>query len=469
MLTSQQQTILDHVISTPGLTMVDAKAGAGKTTLLVEISKALQPTSALYLAYNKSVAVEASHKFPKSVHCCTTHSLAFKPTVTQHKLKLGIFNYKSISEPLNYEHKEEFLEYFRQFCLSSHTSFQSFATDFDVPHTYIPLANKYLSLMQAGSIECTHDFYLKYFHMLLADSHLTYPTFDLVMLDEAGDLNEVTLEIFKLLPATRKVMVGDPYQNIYTFNHTINCFEAMDGQGTLLPMTHSFRVADFLAERISRFGSLYLDPSFEFEGIPLTDTSIHSTAFISRTNAALIDKMFQLNATSTPYGLARSAKQIFQLPLAFCAFKYQGFISVPEYKHLQPDIDDYFEDAHIRADHKSLYAYLKYLYPKDNTLIQTINLIIRYGKPQIIACYEEARKHEKSNQTLTLGTGHSLKGSEFDHVILAEDVNEAIAELIAIKSINPSHTFTKAEFAELYLFYVAATRARKQLTNARYL
>ena len=59
--------------------------------------------------------------------------------------------------------------------------------------------------------------------------------------------------------------------------------------------------------------------------------------------------------------------------------------------------------------------------------------------------------------------------SEFDHVILAEDVNEAIAELIAIKSINPSHTFTKAEFAELYLFYVAATRARKQLTNARYL
>ena len=409
-LTPQQQTILDHILVTPGLTMIEAKAGTGKTTMLTAIAQALNPTSALYMAYNKSVATEASHKFPKAVHCCTTHSLAFKPTVTTHKLKLGTFTSKSISELPSYDHRQELVDVFREFCLSSYTSFSDFSDANSLSPHLAPLISKYFKLMETAQIECTHEFYLKYFHLLLASNSITYPTFDLIMLDEAGDLNEVTLEIFKLLPATRKVMVGDPYQNIYTFNHTINCFELMSDQGSTFPMSQSFRVADHLATRIESFGRKYLSPSFSFEGIPATTSVISTSAFIARTNASLIAKMIELNSDGIPYGLTRKAKQIFELPLAFCALRYQGFIPLPEYKHLQADVDHYFEDTHTRAEYGSLYNYLKTIHSDDFNLVKTINLIQRYGKASIISCYEEARKHEKSCQSLTLGTSHSMKG-----------------------------------------------------------
>ena len=122
MLTPQQQSILDHVQANSGLTMIDAKAGAGKTTMLVEISHQLNPTNGLYLCYNKAISVEASKKFPKPVHCCTTHSLAYKPTVIEHKLKLGTFTPRHVTEKMSYDLKEEIVYALKEFCLSKHIS-----------------------------------------------------------------------------------------------------------------------------------------------------------------------------------------------------------------------------------------------------------------------------------------------------------------------------------------------------------
>ena len=84
-LTPEQLRIVNHVISTDGLTMVSAVAGSGKTSLLVALTTTmveLQPDMVgLYLAYNKSVATEARQKFPSNIKCMTTHSLAFTPTL----------------------------------------------------------------------------------------------------------------------------------------------------------------------------------------------------------------------------------------------------------------------------------------------------------------------------------------------------------------------------------------------------
>ena len=468
-LTQQQQNILDHIITTPGLTMIEAKAGTGKTTMLTAIALALNPESAAYLAYNKSVATEASHKFPKSVHCCTTHSLAYKPTVVEHKLKLGTFSAKSITERLSYDHRQEVVDYIREFCLSSYLSFDDFAIANELPTYIAPLASKYFNLMETAKIECTHEFYLKYFHLLLASNSITYPNFDLIMLDEAGDLNEVTLEIFKLLPATRKVMVGDPYQNIYSFNHTINCFEAMADEGYTFPMSQSFRVADHIADRIEKFGRKYLSPVFSFEGVPSTSSVITSQAYITRTNASLIAKMIELNEQKTPYVLTRSAKQIFELPLAFCALRYQGFIPSPEYKHLQADVDSFYEDQNIRAEYGSLFNYLKNLHSDDLTLIRTINLIQRFGKAAIIACYDEARRHEKGNHSLTLTTCHACKGLEFDLVELADDLNESIIDAINLLTQATNKSLSTELRTELYLYYVACSRSKVKLINAQHL
>lgn len=469
-LTPEQSDIISHIKSNDGLTMVSAVAGSGKTTLLTELAKATNCTNGLYLAYNKAIATDAKKRFPSSVHCSTTHSLAYGPTVREKKLKLGRFSYRQLPNTLIYEEKVEFIDYFKQFCLSSYLSFSDFATYHDLPSSYTALGNSFLSQMESGAIECTHDFYLKLFHMQLAHGEIEYDPFDLIMLDEAGDLNEVTLEIFKLLPSAKKVMVGDPYQNIYTFNHTINCFEVMQDQGHLMPMSQSFRVADHIAERIEQFCQSYLNPDMRFEGIPLRDTTINSRAFIARTNSYLIAHMMELNAQSIPYGLTRKADQIFDLPLLVCSFRYQGFIKNPEFKHLQADIDHYVEHMReLKPTYPTLNAYLLDTHSDDISLTNAIKLIQRYSKSEILACHREAKRHEKANQSYMLGTAHSMKGLEADEVTLAPDMNEAISDLITHKRVKPDLKFDISAIAELNLYYVAISRSRKSLINAIHL
>lgn len=469
-LTPEQTIILNHVTSTPGLTLVDSVAGSGKTTLLVAIANNIPHTNGLYMAYNASVAKESKRKFPSTTHCMTTHSLAYAATVKPLKLSIGVFTYKEITERLDYDRKQTFIAHFRAFCLSAHTSFAAYADEVNLDTVYIALANKYLNLMQSGQIDVTHEFYLKLFHMLLANGELTYDPFDFIMLDEAGDLNAVTLEIFKLLPSTRKIAVGDKHQNIYIFNDTINCFKALEGQGTQLQMTKSFRVSKAIASRVQTFCRKYLDPTMSFVGTDSLSPSITSRAFITRTNAALVARMIQLNSTSTPYGLTRKASEIFKVPLMVCNLSYQGFITDPSYKFLQADVDDYYETPAIREDHPSLFSYLSSLYPDDVQLSQAFSLVQKYRKSLIVETYEKARLHEKGSHPLTIGTAYSMKGAEYDEVTISDDLNDCIEQaMMLIDSGVPIYDLSPKHLESLNLYYVACTRCSKVLLNARHL
>ena len=77
--TLQQQTIL----ASEGNIKINAVAGSGKTTTVIEYAKT-KPAHAkiLYLAFNKSVKLEAEQKFAQhkllTVRIETAHSLAFR-------------------------------------------------------------------------------------------------------------------------------------------------------------------------------------------------------------------------------------------------------------------------------------------------------------------------------------------------------------------------------------------------------
>ena len=468
--TPEQQIIIDHVKNNDGLTKTSAVAGSGKTTLLVAIAKTLKKynnaSSGLYLAYNKSIATEAKKRFPKYVECCTTHSLAYRPTFDLHNLELGMFSCRNISDKIKYEDKCALVEHIRKFCLSKHLTFADYGEEHHLHEKTIELGNKYLGLMEQGEMVCTHDFYLKLFHILLAGSHIEYDKFDFVALDEAGDLNAVTLEIFNLLPTKKKIMVGDPHQNIYMFNHTINCFEVMANEGIMLPMSQSFRVSKEIASDIEDFCQRHLDPLIQFKGIEIEDTAIKTRAYISRTNASLISKMMELNERGTKYGLTRTPKQIFQIPLMLCGLKYNGFIPNPEYKHLQTDINHYFESTIIRDEYASPLSYLKSVHEDDVPLINALNIVLKYGKKAIIECYEKAQKHTSTNQPYILGTSHSTKGLEFDSVEIADDLNTVVLSVLLRARTIGADNLSREEIGELNLYYVACSRAKKELVNA---
>ena len=442
----------------------------GKTTLLVAIANAVSHTNGLYLAYNRSVAIESKRKFPSTTTCSTTHALAYQAIVKSLKLKIGTFSYRDITERIKYEQKCQIIDTVRAFCLSKYVSFTEYATQHDLPLLYTKLVPKYLTLMQEGKIECTHDFYLKLFHILLHNNEIHCDPYDFVMLDEAGDLNEVTLEIFKLLPTKLRIAVGDKHQNIYMFNDTINCFKVLESQGKLFKLTKSFRVSKDIATRIEYFCKAYLDPNIEFKGTTSLDANIKTSAFIARTNGALIQRMIECNNDGIPYSLMRKAKEIFRLPLMICALKPQGFITDPAYKHLQTDIDLWYEDSELRTLYSNPLTYILAQYPDDLPLQQAIKLILKHRKNTIIDTYEIARKHETQQHDYVLATAHSCKGAEFDEVTLADDINTSVEKPINLLLRGvPLNALEQKQLENLNLYYVACTRAAKKLNNAKWL
>lgn len=469
-LTSEQQEVVDYVKAATGdeLILIDSVAGSGKTTLLKSIANAANNGQALYLAYNKAIATSSSKKFPKHVDCRTTHSLAYKATVVPLNLSVGFFGARQVDEKIPYADKHQLAEDLREFCLSKYLTYDEYAKE--TGRVNSSLANKYLTAMSHGHIDVTHDFYLKLFHIMLANDEIHQVPYELVMLDEAGDLNEVTLEIFKLLKGRIKVAVGDPHQNIYTFNHTINCFEKLEGQGKTFHLSKSFRVPKHIAKPVEKFCKNYLNPEMEFKGIENTDSTIKTRGYISRTNGGLINKIIELNMSRTPYGLVRKAQEIFKVPLMIAGLKYQGKIYDPAYKHIQDDVDEWYENHNnIKATHKSVIGYLKSKYSEDLSLIQAINLVTKHGKSGLFEAYAEAKQHENKKQDFMLLTAHSSKGLEFDEVILAPDMNASIEVLIEELKYDSDRPLSVFDKESLNLYYVACTRALVSLRNATHL
>ena len=76
--TEEQQRI---VASDARSLVVEAGAGTAKTTTLGLYAGARPRSRILYLAFNKSIQLEAAERMPPNVTCRTTHSIAWRKAV----------------------------------------------------------------------------------------------------------------------------------------------------------------------------------------------------------------------------------------------------------------------------------------------------------------------------------------------------------------------------------------------------
>jgi len=447
---------------------------AGKTTLLQAITHKTKPSKALYIAYNKAIATEASKKFGFNVDCKTTHSLAYQNTVKPYKLSVGYFGWKDIKERLIYEHKVFIVDILNDFCLSAYSNFALFAEDEqdknpNLTPNLFDAARKYFNNMVKGQQPITHAGYLKMYHMLLSHKKITHQNFDLLMLDEAGDLNPVTLEIFKLIPATKKLMVGDKNQNIYTFNGTINGFERMRDVGVEMHMTQSFRCSEKIAERIEQFCQTYMDSSMKFLGTSTPRPPDNTVAIISRNNSTLIGEMIMLNKRRIKYNLTRPAKSIFELVLILLGLKPSGQIFSAEWKFLQQDVNQWGYDWSLQDRHKTPLSYIASLYNQDPPIKSALALLDKYDIGDIYAAYNNAKEHEKEkNHLFTVSTAHSMKGLEYSTVKICDDLNESVSKVI--DDAGEDHSFyNEKQMETMRLYYVACSRAINKIDNAHHL
>lgn len=214
-LTQEQKKIIQTISNKDcNFIKINAVSGSGKTSSLIAIAQHLNVKQGLYISYNKAIATEASEKFGPGIQCKTIHSLAYGFTVKHFSLKLvSTLKARIITERIPYIKKALLLETLSKYFLSRHITIQSFVeseySEGIFSQEDIDLMKHYFIKMKEGRCDCSHDFYLKLFHILLHHGIIKTPEYELLMLDEAGDVNGTSLEIFRLINAKKRIMVGD--------------------------------------------------------------------------------------------------------------------------------------------------------------------------------------------------------------------------------------------------------------------
>ncbi len=480
-LTDEQKAI----IASDGNSKINAVAGSGKTTTIIQYA-ASRPAGSriLYLAFNKSVRLEAQRRFADlglhNVRVETAHSLAYRHIVPQKGYTISQNGYKTyeIAEALGLQgsgekhgeyilanHISKFMAYF---CNSSAAKVQdldyrdlvtdekakSFVTNF---YSHIEHGTRLLlSKMHKGEMAITHDFYLKLFQ--LSRPKLPY---DYMLFDEGQDASPAMLDVFLKQDAT-KVIVGDTHQQIYGWRHAVNSLGKVDF--TSYNLSTSFRFAQDIAD----LANAVLDWKNHLQEVaPLVITGkgkalvVKTKATIARTNLGLL-----LRAITFITEHKDVDRLYFEGNIHSYTYADDG-ASLYDVLNLYNSKRDRIRDKLIgsMASLEDLEDYIEKT--EDVQLGMMVEIVKEYGNeiPSLIQTLKN--KHvgdeEKATAEMIFSTVHRAKGMEYDAVQLVEDfITEG--KLEKLKEGKEPDALNLAKWnEEINLLYVAVTRTRGQL------
>jgi len=430
--------------------LIEALSGAAKSTTLREIAKSQPSKKFLYIAYNKSVATEATASFPRNTTCKTIHSIAYGAVGYKYTKRLSTSpNSFLVSKAIATDVKTAriAIDTVNNYCLSADDDI----TDDHLPDMFVDgelsndtkakkarwlqLANAYWRLIcdEEGKLAITHDNYLKMYGL----SKPTLP-YDAILFDEVQDTNGVLYGI-SLLQSCQKIYVGDRLQNIYSFRNTINIMSVVKvpHKGTL---SCSFRFGSEVADLVNR---MMADVMFTpMQTLPSKTTRIvtkntYPFTVITRTNSSIIDVVLRMSNIGRKCHIIGGAdEQIRILEAIYCIHtggetKFYAFKRFKEFKSLL-----IYANSREGENFAPIVNYIS----KKLDEIPDILIALR-------ACVSE------KDADVCCVTGHSSKGNEWDNVTLYSDF--------------VSKNDKKFTIFEQYLLYVAITRAKKELNVSK--
>lgn len=326
--TQQQQDVIDAVLG--GLdTVVQAKAGSGKTSTLKAISRRIalkDPDARIgYIAFNKSVQLEAEATMPKNTEPRTGHSLAHRwaPSWMNKRKSEGltrsddIAEHLGITEPLVINRETgEAMSPSEQAMVARKTvdAYANSADDFidiqHLPHGYrgdeevertlLTLANSVWSDWsdRNGKIKMTFDGERKHWALSRPDfskegSGLGTPI-SVLFIDEAQDTPPVLAKVVAD-QSIQKVVVGDADQAIYGFTGATDYLSKAGGD-VELPLNKSWRFGPQVADMGNRFLQLVGSDQRVIGGGPdseIVDGMEDADAILVRTNAGMIGSIME--------------------------------------------------------------------------------------------------------------------------------------------------------------------------------
>jgi F-box protein, helicase, 18 len=483
-LTKQQTAI----INSNGDLRINAVAGSGKTTTIIEYA-ASRPANAriLYLAFNKSVKLEAVRKFAEygltNTKVETAHSLAYKHIVFKYNYKIKAKGYTNseICQALgikgNGEKHAEFVvanhigKFVSYFCNSDKAKVQdlnyldtivddnarSFVSSY---YSFIQDGTRlFLAKMDKGDIEITHDFYLKKFQ--LSNPVLPY---DYILFDEAQDASAAMLDVFKKQKAI-KIIVGDTHQQIYGWRHAVNSLDKADFN--TLHLSTSFRFTQDIANLATEILS-WKNHLFECKPVPISGQGTAKKevvkATIARTNLGLL-----LNAIDFITDNSKVKHIYFEGNISSYTYADDG-TSLYDVLSLHNGNRDRIRDELVGSmkDLEELEEYVEKT--EDHQLATMIEIVREYGNEihGILKSLKELQTTDENRgkAEMIFSTVHRAKGMEYDVVHLVNDflTENKLKELKEKQKSDKSGAFDPARLnEEINLLYVAVTRTKNKL------
>ena len=476
---NQQLDIFNEIANpTKPILKIKATAGAAKSSSLVEAIARYKHTNkyakVLYLVFGNLASKEARSEFGTNAIVTTLHAYAYGQVVKQYGLGevKPFITWKDIPKTVRrpFGKDGDIANLIEDYCQSAYLTLDSYVDDIKddcFQYNLVPAVKQILNLMATGKMPVTHSFYLKLYHILVMRGTEKPTPVNRLLIDEVQDMSAMALDIIERIPADQVVLVGDPNQRIFSFMNLIDGFSRFSDAVTL-ELSQSFRVDHKYAHAIQLFLRRHLDDEAVFDGMLYPDDVIPKTkAYLTRTNAALIAKMIELNKSNIPYHLAHNLKikQMFKMPLAVIYAK-PGFVQRDgDLRHFQDLVDEWGKLSEFKRDQQGLYGFLLNHANIDQASTSAIKLVMKFSKEDIIEAHEQAEAHKKTACDLQLMTAHTSKGVTRDIIELDPDMDRALQDALSSKFKGSEDD----RRSELCLYFVACTRHRFHLHGAEYI
>lgn len=231
----QQQAIWDEIVHGTSHLIIEARAGTGKTfTIINALHRLPKGTKAAFCAFNKAIAVYLQTSVPSGIPASTMHSMGYR-LLRENGLSVTVDNYKTslileelLGERPNYNTSIA-VDKLVSFCKSNmidpnedRVRFAELLDDIIFQHDLkIHNRDEVIRLVPQVLVLGMNEFaeVIDYDDMIwlpLMLPKFKFETYDLLMVDEAQDLNRAQQQ-FALRSGKRLCLVGDPFQSIYGF------------------------------------------------------------------------------------------------------------------------------------------------------------------------------------------------------------------------------------------------------------
>ena len=458
MLTSEQKKVVE---SDADQIIVNACAGSGKTTTLYNFAQSRSEQRILYLAFNKSMQQEAEDKFKglDKTEVRTVHSLAYGQVGYKYKNKLT-YKYKTyqLAQDLGYDFNNSqqvdliyevnklFKNYLRSAAFSIEDYLNNLRQELKNPKDKVlNLLKKVFELKKNpnNDVDITHNFYLKLYQLKEPQLDRKY---DLLLLDEAQDINEVIIDIFQR-QEMKKVAVGDSHQQIYAWNGAVDALQKISGEKYYL--THSFRIG----EQLAHICNLLLHDFKEDMAITIKGKNERQRVGevnrdsrytkLCRTRAKVFD-----NAVDK---IKKGARIYFEGGVY--SYNFDTFIEAWKFRQGEPYSDPLLAPF---SSYEEMKQYAENV--NDLELKYLIKVVDKYkGQiPDYVKRINRFALDDKAKADIILSTLHRAKGLEYQQLVLEDD----FLDVAVVKKLLDKGKITAGEVSEeINIIYVALTRA----------